>query len=224
MTEKRPTGDRGEAIRILLVDDHPVVRQGIKTIISQEPDMLVCGEAESANEALGIMAETSPHVAVIDLTLKDSTGLDLIKDAKIRCPEVVTLVLSMRAEALYAQRVLRAGAGGYITKEEGAEQIIKGIRAVLDGRLYLSEKLAAKMISTCVVGAPDGAAPPEDALSDRELEILELLGNGITTREIAQRLNRSVKTIESHREHIKSKLGLDNATELLTHAVQWVQS
>lgn len=224
MSETQPSGQTVNTIRVLLVDDHPIVRQGVKMMITQEPDMVVCGEAESAGEALAVMVENAPRVAVVDLTLKDSSGLELIKDAKIRCPEVAVLVLSMRDEAFYAHRALRAGARGYITKEEGSDRIIEGIRAVVDGRVYLSDKLAAKMIGTYVVGMPDTDAPLEHTLSDRELEVFELIGSGLTTRDIAGKLHRSVKTIESHREHIKDKLGLQNANELLQRAVRWVES
>ncbi|MDP6542704.1 MAG: response regulator transcription factor [Phycisphaerae bacterium] len=224
MSQRQPTGNTGETIRVLLVDDHPIVRQGVKMMITQEPGMVVCGEAESADEALAAMVESAPEVAIVDLTLKDSSGLELIKDAKIRCPKVAVLVLSMRDEAFYAHRVLRAGARGYITKEEGSDRIIEGIRAVVGGRIYLSDKLAAKMIGTYVVGMPETGAPLEETLSDRELEVFELIGSGLTTRDIAGKLHRSGKTIESHREHIKSKLGLDNANELVTRAVQWVES
>lgn len=224
MNEALPTGDRREQIRVLLVDDHPIVRQGVRMMITQEADMSVCGEAESAEEAMATMIETDPDVAIVDLALRGSSGLELIKDAKIRCPEVVILVLSMRDEAFYAYRVLRAGARGYITKEEGSDRIIEGVRAVFDGGIYLSEGLASKMIGAYVIGTADSEAPLEESLSDRELEVFELIGSGLTTRQIALKLHRSVKTIESHREHIKAKLGLSNANELLTHAVQWTQS
>jgi DNA-binding NarL/FixJ family response regulator len=224
MNDTQSTDDRGDPIRILLVDDHPIVRQGVKMIITQEPDMLVCCEAESPGQAIELMIESEPDVAIVDLTLKEGSGLELIKEAKVRCPKVILLVLSMRDEAFYAHRVMRAGARGYITKEEGSEQIIEGVRAVVDGRVFLSEKLASKMIGTYVVGMPQAGAPPEHSLSDRELEVFELIGSGLTTRDIAERFHRSVKTIESHREHIKAKLGLQNANELLQRAVQWVQS
>ena len=224
MNDRQSSGDWGERVRILLVDDHPIVRQGIKMMITQEPDMIGCGEAESADEALDAMVKIAPDVAIVDLTLKCGSGLELIKDVSIRCPEVKVLVLTMRDEAFHAHRVLRAGARGYITKEEGSDRIIEGIRAVVDGQVYLSENMALKMIGTYVVGESDTGAPLEHTLSDREMEVFELIGGGLTTREIAERLHRSVKTIESHREHIKTKLGLQNANELLKHAVQWVHS
>ncbi|MDP6637080.1 MAG: response regulator transcription factor [Phycisphaerae bacterium] len=224
MNDTQSSDDRGKTIRVLLVDDHPIVRQGVKMIITQEPDIVVCGEAESAADAMALIRKSAPDVAIVDLTLKDGSGLELIKDAKAHCPKLIVLVLSMRDEAFYAHRVLKAGARGYITKEEGPDRIIEGIRAVIDGRVYLSENMASKMIGAYVVGMPETGAPLEHTLTDRELEIFELIGGGLTTRDIADKLHRSIKTIESHREHIKAKLGLNNANELLQRAVQWVQS
>ena len=219
-TTDRPA-DAAEQVRVLLVDDHSIVRQGMRMLIAQEPDMVVCGEAASAHEALEDVEKSSPHVAVVDLSLKDSSGLELIKDLKIRHPNVLVLVLSMRDESFYAERVLRAGAKGYISKEEGTERLIEGIRTVLRGEIYVSEKLAAKLLNTYVGGSP--AESPVRKLTDREVEVLEWIGHGLTTREIAEKLHLSIKTIDSHREHIKDKLKLDNATELLKHAIQWTQ-
>ena len=210
-----------DAVRILLVDDHPIVRQGLRMLVSQESDMRVCGEAASASEALTAMSKTQPNVAIVDLSLKGSSGLELIKDVRIRFPEVLLLVLSMRDEAFYAERALRAGARGYITKEEGTERLIEGIRTLLVGQIYVSERLAARLISKYVDGGSTGS--PVQRLTDRELEVFELIGQGMTTRQVAENLHLSVKTIESHREHIKTKLKLDNATELLKNAIQWVQ-
>jgi DNA-binding NarL/FixJ family response regulator len=209
--------------KVLIVDDHPIVRQGIRLLVDQEPDMAVCGEADCATEAMKAIENTGPDVAIVDLSLKDSSGLDLIKDIRIRYPDLVVLVLSMRDEFFYAERVLRAGARGYITKEEGTEKVIDGIRKVLAGEICLAEKLAAKMISRMVEGPRVAAGPSVQNLSDRELEVFELLGRGLTTREIAEKLHLSIKTIESHREHIKDKLKLANANELLKQAIQWVQ-
>jgi len=213
-----------EATRILLVDDHSIVRQGMRMLISQEPDLVVCGEAASAHEALKAVERTQPNVAVVDLSLKDSSGMALIKDLKIRHPKVLVLVVSMRDESFYAERVLRAGAKGYISKEEGTEKLVEGIRAVLTGKVYVSESLAARLLSKYVGGGSAGSESPVQRLSDRELEVFEWIGQGLTTREIAEKLHLSVKTIESHREHIKEKLGLDNATELLKHAIEWNQT
>ena len=208
--------------RILLVDDHPIVRQGIRMLVDLEEDMVVCGEAESEAEALRVIEQTQPQVAVVDLSLKDSSGLSLTREIRSRYPKVDVLVLSMRDEAFYAERVLRAGAKGYITKEQGTERIIEGIRKVLSGSIYLSEGMASKMLKVMVGGNASDRSPME-RLSDRELSVFELIGHGLTTRDIAKRLHLSVKTVESHREHIKEKLILSGAPDLLKYAIQWVQ-
>ena len=217
------TGQDKKQTSVLLVDDHPIVRQGIKMLVAREADMVVSGEAESAAEALGVIEKTHPDVAVVDLSLKESSGLELIKDIRIRYPKLLVLVLSMRDESFYAERVLRAGARGYITKEEGTEKVIEGIRRIIAGDIYLSDKLASKMIGKLVGGGTTAGAPLTQALTDRELEVFELIGSGLTTREIAEKLHLSPKTIESHREHIKEKLNIDTAAELLKHAIHWVQ-
>ncbi len=209
--------------RILIVDDHPIVRQGISLLVNHEPDMMICGEADSASSALKVIEQARPDVAIVDLSLNQSSGLELIKDIKIRYPQLQILVLSMRDESFYAERVLRAGARGYITKEEGTEKVIEGIRAILGGHVYLSERLASKMINKWVDGGSNKSGPLIQNLTDRELQVFELLGMGMSTREVAQKLHLSIKTIESHREHIKDKLDLAGATELLKHAIQWVQ-
>jgi len=209
--------------RILIVDDHPIVRQGIEMLISEEPDMSVCGEAESVREALEAIEQTMPDVAIVDLSLKESSGLELIKDIQIRYPKLLVLVLSMRDESFYAERVLRAGARGYITKEEGTERVIEGIRRILEGEIYLSDKLASKMINKFVAGQAGSSRFSINNLTDREIEVFELIGSGLATREIADELHVSRKTVESHREHIKEKMKLNSATELLKHAIQWVQ-
>jgi len=214
--------DIKRATRVMLIDDHPIVRQGVRMLLSQTADMEVCGEAASAYEALQTIESTDPDIAIVDLSLKESSGLELIKDIRIRFPSVLILVLSMRNDSFYVERVLRAGARGYIAKEEGAEKVIEGIRRVLAGEVYLSQKLASTMVKAMVAGS-DPQRPLIDRLSDRELEVLELIGKGLPTREIAEKLHVSVKTIDSHREHIKDKLNLDNATELIKYAIQWGQ-
>ena len=223
MSRKKTHPAGKDETKILIVDDHPIVRQGIKLLVTQEPDMTVCGEADSAADALEAIERSSPDVAIVDLALKESSGLELIKDIRIRYPKLLVLVLSMRDESFYAERVLRAGASGYITKEEGTERVIEGIRKILEGEVYLSEKLASKMIRKYVDGRPGSGGTLVQNLTDRELEVFEMIGNGLTTREVAGKLHLSVKTVESHREHIKEKLKLDNATELLKPAIQWVQ-
>ncbi len=209
--------------RVAVIDDHPIVRRGLSELIAHQVDLTVCGEAEDAAGALKMIAEAGPDIAVVDISLKDSSGIELIKDLKIRFPDLLVLVLSMHDESFYAERVLRAGARGYVTKEEATESVIVAIRKLLDGEIYLSEKMASKMLSKFVDGPSEAGGLPVDRLTDRELEVFELIGRGIGTRQIAENLHLSVKTIESHRENIKRKLKLDNATELLQHAVKWVQ-
>jgi DNA-binding NarL/FixJ family response regulator len=209
---------------VYVVEDHPLVRQGIATLISQQSDLEMAGEADNAHDALNDMEASPPDVAVVDLTLKDSSGLDLIKDLQIRLPRVQVLVLSMRDEGFYAERVLRAGARGYVTKEEGGKRVVEGIRKVLAGEIYVSDKMATKVMSRIIGGELEAGGSPMDELTDRELEVFELIGNGQATREIARRLHISTKTVDSHREHIKRKLRLDTAAELNKHAIQWVQS
>jgi len=223
MAEVKAEPDQGPRKRVLIVDDHPLIRQGIKTLLVQSDDLEVCGEAESAAGALEAMAKVEPDAAIVDLTLKESSGLELIKDIRIRHPDVVVLVLSMRDEGFYAERVLRAGAKGYVTKEEGPRKVIEGIRKVLAGQIYISEKMASKVMSKIVAGASGTGGSPIDTLTDRELVVLELIGRGLPTREVAAKLHISPKTVDSHREHLKDKLELDSATELLKYAVQWLQ-
>jgi len=217
------SGGKARPLRVLLVDDHPIVRQGLGALIAQQDDMVVCGEADSGPDALALVPRARPDVAVVDLTLKESTGLDLIKDLQIRHPDVAVLVYSMRDESFYAERVLRAGARGYVTKEEGGRTVIEGIRKVLQGQIFLSEQMASKMIGLFVRGPREPGQPSIDKLTDRELEIFELIGQGVPTREIARQLHISPKTVESHREHIKEKLEIDNATDLLKHAIEWLR-
>lgn len=220
---KTTQGGGTHTIKVLLVDDHPVVRAGLGRLIDQQADMVVSGEAESASEALRVMADDEPTLAIVDISLKNSSGIELIKDIKVRHPDVPVLVLSMHDESFYAERVLRAGARGYVTKEEAASKVLEAIRRILAGEMYLSEKMASKMLTVFVQGPREEEGSTVDRLSDRELEVFELIGSGLQTREIADKLHLSIKTIESHRANIKRKLGLENATELLQRAIQWVQ-
>ena len=215
----RKTGKK----RVMIVDDHPLVRQGINMLLANEDDLEVCAEAETASGALAAMEKAKPDVAIVDLTLKESSGLELLKDVRIRYPDVLVLVLSMRDEGLYAERVLRAGARGYVTKEEGPEKVLEGLRKILQGHIYISEKMASKVMSKIVEGASESGGSPMNLLTDRELGVFELIGNGLPTREIAKKLHISPKTVDSHREHIKDKLKLDSGTELLKQAIQWSQ-
>jgi DNA-binding NarL/FixJ family response regulator len=206
--------------RVFLVDDHPIVRRGFQLLLGLEGEFTVCGEADNGPEALQKMIELKPDVAIVDLSLKSSTGLDLIKQVRNHLTEMKILVFTMRAEGIYAERALRAGANGFITKEEGAEKAIEAIHLLLQGKTYVSPQLTDYMMSRLLV-SPSGVAPVE-SLSDRELEILELIGKGSGTRQIAEKLGLSLKTIESHREHIKTKLGLKSASELVNYAHNWV--
>lgn len=220
---RKASGDAQKAVRIVVVDDHPVVRQGLSLLIEQEGDLEYCGDAESVSEALKVIEETKPDVAVVDISLKDSSGIELIKDIRLRYPQVQILVLSMHDESFYVERVLRAGARGYVTKDEATEKVIVAIRKILTGEIYLSERMSSKMLCKLVETRNATAGMSVECLSDRELQVFELIGRGMGTRHIAETLHLSTKTIESHRERIKKKLKLNDASELLQHAIQWVQ-
>jgi DNA-binding NarL/FixJ family response regulator len=207
--------------RVFLVDDHPMVRERLGQLIDREEDMVVCGEAESAPEAVGKLAALAVDVAVVDLSLKDSRGLELIKDLKAIKPQLPVLVLSMHDESLYAERVLRAGARGYITKQEATTKVLVAIRRVLAGDVYLSEQMVGRLLDRCSSGVPFAASPVE-TLADRELEVLQLIGRGRGTRQIAAELRISVKTVETYRARIKEKLRLSGASDLVQYAIQWV--
>ena len=221
MTTQRATQPR--KARILIVDDHPIVRQGLVQMLGHEPDMEACGEAESAAEALKAIAAAAPDAAIVDLSLKDSSGLELLKDIRVRYPRLPVLVLSVYDESMYAERALRAGARGYMMKEEAAEKVVTAIRRILAGQIYLSEAMASRLLHVLVDGRPDAGLSPAERLSDRELEVFQLIGQGFGNTEIARRLHLSPKTVETYRGHIKEKLNLSGATELLQHAIQWAQ-
>ncbi len=205
---------------ILLVDDHPLVRQGIRRLVDVEEDLSVCGEAENARQALTLIEEHRPAVVLLDLSLMDSSGFELLQAIHQRWPDVPVLVLSMYDEAVYAQRVLRAGASGYIMKQEAPRKVIKGIRAVLNGSIYVSEKVEAAVLAHRT--NRHASANPIASLSDRERQVFQRIGEGHTHRQIAEALGISVKTIESHVEHIKAKLGFGSGRELLQRAIEWV--
>jgi len=217
------TKDKVRQKRILIVDDHPIVRQGLSELIACQGDLAVCAEADDAASALEIVEEIDPDLVIIDISLKESSGIDLIRDLKIRRPGLVMLVLSMHDESFYAERVLRAGAKGYVTKDEAADTLIAAIRKTLAGEIYLSEKMASRMLTKFVEGPSDTGPTGVERLSAREFQVFELIGRGMSMRRISEQLHISIKTSESHRESIKRKLKLENATEVLQHAVQWVQ-
>jgi DNA-binding NarL/FixJ family response regulator len=203
------------------VDDHPLVREWLTNLINQQPNLKVCGEAETGPEAREKILSLRPNIAVVDIALKDSSGLELIKDLKQACPEVAVLVLSMHEESQYAERALRAGAKGYLMKRETTRKVIAAIGQVLEGKLCVSEAIAAALAARFVEGKTLGARSPVEQLSDRELEVFELLGQGRTTRQIAEILRVSIKTVQAYCARIKEKLSLDSATELLREAVRW---
>lgn len=209
--------------KILIVDDHPAVREALTLRIGRQPDLDVCGEASDMNEALRLVAETQPDLAVVDISLKGSNGIDLIKRIKDRAPDVRMLVCSMHSESLYAERALRAGAMGYINKDQATDKIIDAIRRILDGKVYLSDAMAERMLQRAVgKSQTEAARSPLDVLADRELEVFRLIGQGVKTAEIAEQLHLSVKTIETYRDRIRQKLDLSNGTELARNATQWV--
>jgi DNA-binding NarL/FixJ family response regulator len=209
---------------VFLVDDHPLVREWLTNLIQQQPDLRVCGEAENGLQAREAIARLKPDVAIVDISLKDSSGLELIKDLRLTSPPVAVLVLSMHEESHYAERALRAGALGYIMKRETATKVVAAIRQVLQGRIYLSESLAVGMAAQFVSGRTLATGSPAEVLSDRELEVFEQLGEGRGTRQIAEALGVSIKTVQAYSARIKEKLKLASATELIREAVRWRES
>ena len=208
--------------RILIVDDHPMMREGLGTLISRERDLIVCGEAETAGEALDAVTKLKPDLVLVDVTLPGPNGIELIKDICALQKDIVILVISMHDESLYAERVLRAGARGYIMKQESGPVMMQAIRRVLAKRIYLSDKMSALIIEN-VVGKRTEASPIK-RLSDREWEVFQLIGRGRSTVQIAEELHLSPKTVEAHRTHVKEKLDLRTMTELVSFASRWVET
>jgi len=212
----------GTGSRILLVDDHPLVREGLAARFASQPDLEICGEAAGVAEAIGQVKATNPHLVIVDLQLAEGHGLDLIKEIHHRFPAVKILVVSAYDESLYAERALRAGAHGFINKREMQENILDALRTVLRGERYLSAKMTQQLVGQVIGGKAGHKGDPVHQLSDRELEVFELIGQGKSTSEIAQQLHRSIHTIETHREKIRHKLNLKSSVELMHRAVQWV--
>jgi DNA-binding NarL/FixJ family response regulator len=210
--------------RILIVDDHPMMREGLAQLIGREADLTVCGEAEDAAQALDAVKKMVPHLILIDITLNGRNGLELIKDVQSITPETLILVISMHDESLYAERVLRAGGRGYVMKQEGGKKIMQAIRKVLDGQIHVSEKIAAKILDLFSGRRPQAENSPLERLTDRELEVFQLIGEALSTKEIATRLNISGKTVEVHKGHIKEKLAMKNTRELISYAARWMGS
>jgi DNA-binding NarL/FixJ family response regulator len=215
--------DQSERTRLLLVDDHAVMRHGLAAIINEEPDLRVCGEAESAQQAMELLSTTPVDVAVVDISLKESDGLELIKQVSTLYPRVLSLVLSMYDESVYAERALRAGARGYVRKAEAAETVMTAVRRILRGDTYVSASVAAQFVRRVAGGRTPGDGLGVERLSDRELQVLRQVGRGLSNREIADDLCISVKTVETHREHIKRKLNLATAGDLLRYAIQFTR-
>lgn len=208
---------------VLIVDDHPLVRRGMAQLISNDPGLAVCGEASSIAEALTAAESTCPEVALVDLSLKDGAGLELIKEFASRYPALAVLVVSMHEEDLYAERALRAGARGYIMKDSPPDEVLKAIRQVLSGKVYLSGAMEEGILRKIVGGKMDARRATPDGLSDRELEVFQSMGAGLSTRQIAERMGVSIKTVHAHREHIRTKMGLKDSSELLQRAIRWGQ-
>jgi DNA-binding NarL/FixJ family response regulator len=209
---------------VFIVDDHAILRQGLALLIDREPDLAVCGDAEDASSALRKIEETKPDVALVDISLNGRDGLDLLKDIRALDPNLPVLILSMLDESFYAERALRAGASGYIMKQEATERVLVAIRRILDGEIYVSERMANRMLHQFAGGGKGGQLSPIAGLTDRELEVFRLIGEGHGTRQIAEELHISVKTVESYQAHIKEKLSLKNARELFQRAIQWTAS
>jgi DNA-binding NarL/FixJ family response regulator len=206
------------------VDDHPIVRQGLALLINREPDLAVCGDAEEASSGLRLLEELKPNLVIVDLSLNGPDGLELLKNIRTRDPNLPVLILSMLDESLYAERALCAGANGYIMKQEATEKVLVAIRRILGGEIYVSDRMANRMLHRFVGGAPMQARSPIAELTDRELEVFRLIGEGHGTRQIAEQLHISVKTVESYQAHIKDKLSLKNSRELLQRAIRWTIS
>jgi DNA-binding NarL/FixJ family response regulator len=206
--------------RIFILDDHPITRYGLVQLLDHQPDLVVCGEADNVLEGLAAIKSARPDLVLADLTMPGKSGLDFIKELRAVDPLLPVLVMSMHDESIYAERVLRAGGRGYIMKNEGGEKLLEAIRHVLQGQVYVSKKMSAAILNAFAGHAGMGGTGPS-VLSDREFEVFQCLGEGLSTREISQRLNLSVKTIGTHRQHIKEKLKLRSGPELMKEAVRW---
>jgi len=221
-TNKNPKCDPPEAKRIVIVDDHPLFRKGLQELIHSDGAFAVCGEASDAAEAMDVIRQLKPDLAIVDLSLPGANGIELIKNIRAEFPKLPILVLSMHDESLYAVRALRAGADGYVMKHEAMANVVRAIQEVFNGRPYLSPAMAAQVITKFARKSSEDEPDAVDRLSDRELEILELIGKGNEVRQIAKSLHLSPKTVETHRAHIKEKLNLANARQVARFAVQWI--
>ena len=223
-TNQNPKCDSPDAKRIVIVDDHPLFRKGLEELIQSDDSFAVCGEAGNAAEAMEVIRRLTPELAIVDLSLPGANGIELIKNIRAEFPKLPILVLSMHDESLYALRALRAGADGYVMKHEAMANVIQAIREVFNGHPYLSPAMAAQVITKFAHRQAEGEEDAVERLSDRELEILELIGKGHEVRQIAKLLNLSPKTVETHRAHIKDKLDLKNSREVARFALQWLSA
>ncbi|MBM3852988.1 MAG: response regulator transcription factor [Verrucomicrobia bacterium] len=222
--DSAPPGGAPHRRRVLLVDDHPFMRAGLRQLIDRQPDLVVCGEAGNPTEAFAQLRQTRPELVLTDLSMPGRSGFEFIKDLRAAHPDSVLLVVSMHDEAVYAERVLRAGARGYIMKEAGGENLLAAIRQVLRGEAYVSPRMSARILDAITTRRPRGSQSPIEQLTDREFEIFQLIGHGRSTRDIAAQLHLSPKTVDVHRSNIKGKLALKDSTALIRHAVRWVET
>jgi DNA-binding NarL/FixJ family response regulator len=220
-TPHQVKGKTSKRSRILLVDDHPLVRERLTEVINREPDLIVCAEAEDRHQAIEMISACNPSLVIVDLTLKNSDGVELIKDIHAQWPGLLMLAVSMHDESLYAERVLRAGARGYITKQQATRSILLAIRRVLEGQIFLNEATASQIIGRLTDSGSSRTTEPVESLADRELQVFELTGRGLNTRQIAERLHIGVKTVETYRHRIREKLKLEHPTDLLRSAIAW---
>ena len=208
---------------VVIIEDHPILREGLVQLLEQEPSLKVVGQADDARAGFTVIEKLQPDIVLLDISLKESSGFELLKNAKARFPNLLVLILSMHEEELYAERALRAGASGYVMKQEASDQVLNAVKKVLTGEIFLSPRMSSKFMHQLIGGKANVVGSLMDRLSDRELEIFGLIGEGRGTREIARQLNLSVKTVESHRAHIKEKLAIRSATELVHRAIQMRQ-
>ncbi|MDB6029438.1 MAG: two component transcriptional regulator, LuxR family [Verrucomicrobiales bacterium] len=211
-------------IRIAIIDDHPILREGMAVFLNQQNDIEIVGEAETASQAVDLVERLKPEAIFLDISLKDSNGIDAIKSLKAVSPQLRILVLSMHDESIYAPRALRAGALGYVMKHESPETMLAALRKVIQGEIYVSAAMSTQMLNDLARGTPIARNSPVELLSNRQFEVLILIGKGFGTKQIAEQLNLGVKTIESHRTHIKRKLGLETGTQLVHYAIKWIET
>ena len=220
----KKTGSKKSKNKVLVVDDHPIVRQGLTQLINQESDFVVCGDAGDIPQALSAIEDCKPDIIIVDISLGHTSGIRLIEDLSHNFPELSILALSMHDESIYAERCLKAGAKGYIMKQEPPEKVVSALRKILDGDIYISDKLGTKLLNKFVTKRADSSGSPVELLSNRELEVFQLVGQGLKTRKIAEELHLSVKTVETYIDHIKKKMNFDDSRDLFLHAVQWTMN